>query len=413
MQPSGAELPVALINTIHLLTLMSEFSSLQAELDARASDGLLRQRRLLESPQAAHIRVRGQDLLSFCSNDYLGLASHPSLIAAMQQAAGESGTGSGASHLITGHHAKHQAMEQALANFVGMPAALSFSTGYMANLGVVTALMRRGDVVFADRLNHASLNDAVVLSRADFERYRHNDMQHLAQLLQASKAPRKLVLADAVFSMDGDLAPVPELLALCEQYDAWLMLDDAHGFGVLGQNGQGVLQHFNVQSPRIIYMATLGKAAGVAGAFIAAQQVVIDYLIQFARTYVYTTATPPALAGAVLAALEVIRADHARRAHLGDLITALKRGLASGLKSDKWSLMPSETAIQPLLVGSNEEAVWLSEYLLTQHILVPAIRPPTVPKGTARLRISLSADHSLADVERLIAALHAAEQECA
>jgi 8-amino-7-oxononanoate synthase len=287
-----------------------------------------------------------------------------------------------------------------------LPAVLYFSSGYMANLGVVSALMHRGDAIFADKLNHASLNDAAVLSRADLHRYQHNDLAHLAKLLNASKAKRKLVLADAVFSMDGDVAPVPELLTLCEQYDAWLMLDDAHGFGVLGEHGQGILSHFALQSPRIIYMATLGKAAGVYGAFVAADQVVIDYLVQHARTYIYTTATPPALANAALAAIEVIKNDASRRLHLQRLIQALKQHL----RLKKWQLMPSDTAIQPLLVGSNEDALRLSEYLLTQGILVPAIRPPTVPKDTARLRISLSAAHSTADVTRLVSALQQAEK---
>lgn len=387
---------------------MSEsiFASLQTELDERASSGLLRKRRLLGSPQGAHIQVDGTDVLSFCSNDYLGLANHPALVEAFKAGLDEAGVGSGASHLITGHHVLHEKLERALAAFVGLPAALYFSSGYMANLGVVSALMHRGDAIFADKLNHASLNDAAVLSRADLQRYQHNELEHLERLLSNSKAKRKLVLADAVFSMDGDIAPVPELLALCEQYDAWLMLDDAHGFGVLGEHGQGILSHFSVQSPRIIYMATLGKAAGVSGAFAAADQVVIDYLLQHARTYIYTTATPPALANAVLAAIDVIKQDSARRAHLNQLIQALK----TNLKLNKWQLMPSDTAIQPLLVGSNEDALKLSEYLLTQGILVPAIRPPTVPKNTARLRISLSAAHSTADLNRLISALQMAEK---
>ncbi len=382
------------------------FASLQAELDERAGLGLLRKRRLLGSPQSANIRADGADVLSFCSNDYLGLANHPALIEALQEGIAQAGAGSGASHLITGHHELHHALEQKLAGFTGLPAALYFSSGYMANLGVVAALMHRGDAIFADKLNHASLNDAAVLSRADFHRYQHNDLAHLERLLGASKAPRKLVLADAVFSMDGDIAPVPELLDLCERHDAWLMLDDAHGFGVLGEQGQGILGHFAVQSPRIIYMATLGKAAGVSGAFVAAEPVVIDYLVQHARTYIYTTSTPPAFAKAVIAAIDVIKNDAARRMHLHTLITYLKSNLQLG----RWQLMQSDTAIQPVLVGSNEDAIKLSEYLLTQGILVPAIRPPTVPKDTARLRISLSAAHGIADVERLIKALQQAER---
>ncbi|MEQ1602697.1 MAG: 8-amino-7-oxononanoate synthase [Methylophilaceae bacterium] len=380
-------------------------AGLQAELDQRKQQGLLRRRRVLESAQSSHIQVDGREVLSFCSNDYLGLAQHPRLIAALQQGAASAGVGSGASHLITGHHHYHQQLEQALAAFVGLPAALLFSTGYMANFGVITALMGRNDVIFADKLNHASLNDAAVLSRARLYRYAHNDVAALKKLLQASQAPRKLVAVDAVFSMDGDLAPVPQLLALCEQYNAWLLLDDAHGFGVLGAQGRGVLHHFNVNSNRIIYMATLGKAAGVAGAFVAADAVLIDYLLQQARTYIYTTASPPALAASLLEALKIIEQEDERRAHLQALIATLK----SGLTGQRWQLLDSPTAIQPLIVGDNHSATQLSEYLLQQGILVPAIRPPTVPKGSARLRITLSAAHSVDDVQRLIAALNRAE----
>lgn len=382
------------------------FASLQAELEQRAADGLSRQRRLLDSAQGAHLKADGREVLSFSSNDYLGLANHPALIAALQEAAAKSGVGSGASHLITGHHRYHHELEQALAAFVGLPAALLFSTGYMANLAVIPALMGRNDAIFADKLNHASLNDAAVLSRAQLHRYPHNDLPALEKMLRASHASRKLVVADAVFSMDGDLARVPELLALCEQYDAWLMLDDAHGFGVLGAKGRGVLSHFQVASKRIIYMATLGKAAGVSGAFVAGESVLIDYLIQNARTYIYTTATPPALAAALLAALKIIEQEDSRRVHLNQLINLLK----ANLRLQRWQLMESSTAIQPVIVGSNEDVLRLSEYLLTQGILVPAIRPPTVPKGSARLRITLSAAHSVDDVQRLIAAVQSAEK---
>lgn len=378
------------------------FKHLETELKQRESVGLLRRRRLLESMQGAHVRVDGRDVLSFCSNDYLGLAAHPSLIAAIKQAADSSGAGSGASHLITGHHQYHHELEIALAAFVGLPRALLFSTGYMANMGVVTALMGRGDVVFADKLNHASLNDAVLLSRAEFKRYAHNDMVALEKLLAASDAKRKLVIVDAVFSMDGDLAPVPELLKLCEKYDAWLLLDDAHGFGVLGQAGGGILQHFTLQSPRIIYMATLGKAAGVAGAFVAGEATLIDYLIQHARTYVYTTAAPPLLAAGLLQSLKVIQGEGWRRTHLQALIRALR----AGIDTPCWQLADSETAIQPLIIGSNEAALNVSERLLERGILVPAIRPPTVPANTARLRISLSAAHTLQDVAQLTDALN-------
>lgn len=384
-------------------------SSLQAELDQRAADGLTRRRRLLDSAQSAHIEIDGQAVLSFCSNDYLGLANHPLLIRALQEGAAQAGVGSGASHLITGHHRYHHDLEQALSAFVGLPAALMFSTGYMANLGIISALVSRNDAIFSDKLNHASLNDAAVLSRAALHRYPHNDVAALEGMLKVSRAPRKLVVADAVFSMDGDFAPVTELLALCEKYDAWLLLDDAHGFGVVGEQGRGVLSHFQVASPRIIYMATLGKAAGVSGAFVAGESVLIDYLIQSSRNYIYTTATPPALSATVLAALKIIEHGDELRAHLKQLIGILK----SDLRLQHWRLTESTTAIQPLIVGSNEDALRLSEYLLTHGMLVPAIRPPTVPKDSARLRISLSAAHSADDVYRLIAALQAAETEMA
>ncbi|MDO8811797.1 MAG: 8-amino-7-oxononanoate synthase, partial [Gallionella sp.] len=311
------------------------YAELQRELDERAALGLLRQRQMLQGPQSPHIVIGEKPYLAFCSNDYLGLANHPQLIAALQQGSSQYGVGAGAAHLVSGHSVAHHRLEQALAAFVGKPAALLFSTGYMANLGTVQALVDKGDTVFADKLNHASLNDAMLLSRATVKRYRHNDMAQLSQLLEQAKNGRKLIITDAVFSMDGDLAPLPELLALCERHDAWLLADDAHGFGVLGEQGRGSLFNFksplppfckgglsklasassplckrgvggDLISPRIIYMATLGKAAGVFGAFVAAEQVVIDTLVNHARSYVYTTATPPALASAVLGSLKLI-----------------------------------------------------------------------------------------------------------
>jgi len=280
---------------------------LKAELAERAQAGLKRKRRLLQSPQAPHLIADDQHLLSFASNDYLGLANHPNLISALQNAAKEAGVGGGASHLISGHHQFHHDAEQALASFVGLPLGLLFSTGYMANIGVVAALLGRNDAIFADKLNHASLNDAAVLARAEFNRYAHQDLAQLEKMLEASTAQRKLVIVDAVFSMDGDIASVPELLVLCEKYDAYLLLDDAHGFGVLGEQGRGILSHFDVTSPRIIYMATLGKAAGVAGAFVAGDATIIEYLIQSAKTYIYTTASSPALAATLGAAVDVMK----------------------------------------------------------------------------------------------------------
>lgn len=341
-------------------------------------------------------------MLAFASNDYLGLAAHPAVTEALIEGAKQWGAGSGASHLVSGHLAPHEELETALAEFVGFPRALSFSSGYLANLAVVPTLTGRGDAVFADKLNHASLIDAVQLSRADSHRYPHGDMVALEKQLAASAAKCKLIVTDAVFSMDGDLAPLPQLLALAERYDAWLLVDDAHGFGVLGQHGAGSLAHFNLPySPRLILMGTLGKAAGAGGAFIAGSETMIEYLISKARSYIFTTAAPPAIACALLKSLEIIAAGEDRRATLQAHIARLRAGLADL----PWQLLDSPTAIQPLIVGENVAALALSEALAERGIWVPAIRPPTVPKGTARLRISLSAAHTAANIDQLIAAL--------
>lgn len=380
---------------------MSLHAELAAELAVREEQGLLRTRRLLATPQRARVSVDGRDYTAFCSNDYLGLAADPRLAAAAKAGIDRYGVGAGASHLILGHGSAHHALEAALAAFVRQPRALLFSTGYMANMGVVSALAGRGDAVFADRLNHASLNDAALISRAAFKRYAHNDLAALERLLQTTPARRRLVIVDAVFSMDGDIAPVPALLELCERHDAYLLIDDAHGFGVLGAQGRGTLAHFETESERLIYMATLGKAAGVSGAFVAGSAALIESLVQNARTYIYTTATPPLLAHALLASLQLIEQEDWRRVRLRELIAQLKHELSPG----PWRLMPSATPIQPLLVGGNAEALALSARLAAQGLLVPAIRPPTVPQGTARLRISLSADHDAADVTRLTSAL--------
>jgi 8-amino-7-oxononanoate synthase len=383
------------------------FSALAAELADLETRGLRRTRRVLQSPQTARVTVDGREYLAFCSNDYLGLASHPRLVQAAQDGCARYGVGAGASHLILGHGTAHQRLEEALARFVGLPLALLFSTGYMANLGVVTALVGRDDAIFADRLNHASLNDACLLSRAAFKRYPHHDLGALEKLLSATHARRKLVATDAVFSMDGDIAPTPELVSLAERYGAWLLLDDAHGFGVLGDRGRGVLSHYDIESPRVIYMATLGKAAGVFGAFVAAQAEVVEMMVQRARSYIYTTAMPPLLAHALLESLRLIEAEQWRRDRLSHLIGRLKEGLAAS----RWQLVLSDTAIQPLIIGGNAEAVAVSGQLARRGILVPAIRPPTVPQGTARLRISLSAAHTLDDVAQLVGALDEISKE--
>jgi len=381
------------------------YSDTTRRLHSRKSNGLYRHRLTLEGSQGAHVSIAGQNYLSFCSNDYLGLANHPELIEAVCEAAHQYGVGAGASHLIIGHHTSHHKLEEMLANFTGFPRALLFSSGYMANAGVVTALVGRGDEIYSDKLNHASLNDAALLSHAKWVRYPHLDLAILEQRLSVSQANCKLVITDAVFSMDGDIAPVTELLALCEKYNAWLLLDDAHGFGVLGNQGRGIVSHFNFSSPRIIYMATLGKAAGVSGAFVAGQEVVIETLIQYARSYIYTTAMPPLLSYTLLKSLVLIKREGWRRRKLIQLTEHLKKEL----QLLRWNLLPSDTPIQPVIIGENSEVMQIRNALQERGILIPAIRPPTVPKNSARLRISLSASHSTKDIERLAVALQELE----
>ncbi|MGE5320596.1 MAG: 8-amino-7-oxononanoate synthase [Hyphomicrobiaceae bacterium] len=377
---------------------------LQNGLAALKADHLERRRLLLEGAQGAHVTINGQRVVSFCSNDYLGLAADPALVAAAHAALDQCGVGAGAAHLISGHHRFHHEFEAAFARFVGKQGALLFSTGYMANLGVLTALVGRHGEVFADKLNHASLVDAAQLSGARFTRYRHNELAQLESQLAASKAQDKVIASDLVFSMDGDIAPVDALLDLAERFDAWLYLDDAHGFGVLN-DGRGGLTDRARASDRVIYLATLGKAAGVSGGAVAAHASVTDWLIQKARPYIYTTASPPLLAASLLESLRQIEAGAARRERLRRHVEQLRQGLA-GLNRGK--LMASPTPIQPLVIGANADAVRLSQTLLQRGLLVPAIRTPTVPAGTARLRITLSAAHDADDVARLIEALHAA-----
>lgn len=378
-------------------------SRLQQGLAALKADHLERRRLLLEGTQGAHITINGQRVVSFCSNDYLGLAADPALVAAAHAALDLCGVGAGAAHLITGHHRFHHDFEAAFARFVGKPAALLFSTGYMANLAVLTVLVGRRGEVFADRLNHASLVDAALLSGARFTRYRHGDLAQLESQLVASTAQDKVIVSDLVFSMDGDAASVDSLLDLAERHDAWLYLDDAHGFGILN-DGRGGMTGRARRSDRVIYLATLGKAAGVSGAGVAAHVSVIDWLIQKARPYIYTTATSPLLAACLLESLRQIEAGAARRERLRSHVEQIRRGLA-GLTIGK--LMDSETPIQPLIIGANADAMSLSERLLQRGLLVPAIRTPTVPADTARLRITLSAAHSADDIAQLVEALHA------
>jgi len=375
---------------------------LQQGLAALKADHLERRRLLLDGAQGAHVTIDGQRVVSFCSNDYLGLAADPVLVAAAHAALDLCGVGAGAAHLISGHHRFHHDFETAFARFIGKPAALLFSTGYMANLAVLTVLVGRHGEIFADKLNHASLVDAARLSGARFNRYPHADLARLESQLAASPAQDKLIVSDLLFSMDGDVAPVDALLDLAERYDAWLYLDDAHGFGVLNE-GRGGMSGRARASDRVIYLATLGKAAGVSGAVVAAHASAIDGLIQKARPYIYTTAAPPLLAACLLESLRQIEAGAARRERLRSHIGQMRRGLA-GLALGK--LMDSDTPIQPLVIGANADAVRVSQALLPHGLLVPAIRTPTVPAGTARLRITLSAAHSAADVAQLVEALH-------
>ncbi len=379
------------------------WEELEIGLAQLAPEGLRRRRRTLDAPCGPEAIIDGRPVVAFCSNDYLGLANHPAIVAAAQEAAGRWGVGSGASHVVSGHLRPHEDLEARLAAFVGRERALYFTTGYMANLAIVPTLVERHDAIFADRLNHASLIDAALLARAEHVRYPHGDVDALAARLEQSRARRMLIMTDAMFSIDGDLAPLPELFSLAERFDAWLVVDDAHGFGVLGPSGRGSIAHFELPpSPRLILMGTLGKAAGVSGAFVAGDQRVIDWLVQRARPYIFTTASSPLIAAALLASLDLIAAGDERRAHLRRLIDRLR----SGLEELPWRLLPSPTAIQPLLIGGNDAVVRLSERLFARGLWVPAIRPPTVPVGTARLRISLSAAHDETQIDALITALH-------
>ncbi|MDO6823209.1 8-amino-7-oxononanoate synthase [Marinobacter sp. 1_MG-2023] len=372
-----------------------------AELEQRKQAGLYRTRRRISGPQKPVLTSNGKQLLSFCSNDYLGLANHPSSIEALRNALPETGLGGAASHLICGHHDAHHLLEERLAAFTSRSSALFFSTGYMANMGVISALAGRGDTIFSDRLNHASIIDGCVLSRAKVRRYAHRDVSSLATML-AETSGHKLVVTDGVFSMDGDVAPLVELSSVCREHGALLVVDDAHGFGVLGPHGQGSLAEFGLSEENVpILIGTLGKAAGTSGAFVAGPALLMDYLVQKARTYIYTTAMPPALALATCANLDLIEQGDERRTHLQSLIGRFRKE-AVGLG---YELMPSYTPIQPIMIGDNHVALALSQALEERGLLVTAIRPPTVPEGEARLRVTFSADHSCGDLDYLMQAL--------
>jgi 8-amino-7-oxononanoate synthase len=378
-----------------------DLNRLGAFLQERREQHLYRQRKVITGPQGPVVHMDGRELVSFCSNDYLGLANHPQVINAMQQGAARYGVGSGASHLISGHSEAHHALEQELASFVSKPRALLFSTGFMANLGVITALFGKGDAIFEDRLNHASLIDAGLYSGARVQRYLHADPLSLQNHLSKSSAANKLIVSDGVFSMDGDIAPLPELARLAADHNAWLMVDDAHGFGVLGDNGRGTPEHFKRKDEVHIYMATLGKALGTFGAFVAGSEELIETLIQLARSYVYTTALPPAVAQATRASLTLVQQESWRRDKLRNLIDRFRQGAQQlGL-----TLMESATPIQPLVVGDNQAALRYSEALLEKGLLISAVRSPTVPQGSARLRITLSAAHEEHHIDQLLDAL--------
>ena len=387
-----------------MMPLLATLEQGLADIDAQ---GLRRRRRTADTPCAAHMMVDGREMIGFASNDYLGLAAHPLLVAALAEGARRYGAGSGGSHLLGGHSRAHAQLEDDLAGFVGgfvdAPRALYFSTGYMANLATLTALAGRGTTLFSDALNHASLIDGARLSRADVQVYPHADTEALSTMLEASDAAVKLIVSDTVFSMDGDVAPLPRLLELAERHGAWLILDDAHGFGVLGPQGRGAIAHEALRSPHLISIGTLGKAAGVSGAFVVAHETVIEWLVQRARPYIFTTASVPAAAHAVSASLRIIAGDEgdARRAHLQQLIERTR----AMLKATPWLPVDSHTAVQPLIIGANDATLQIAATLDRAGLWVPAIRPPTVPAGTSRLRISLSAAHSHADIDYLEAGL--------
>ena len=385
---------------------MSIDDVLQSALNERREQNLYRMRKVIDSAQGAEVIVDGKRYLNFCNNDYLGLANHPDIVSAFKNAADEFGVGSGASHLVCGHSALHHRLEEQLAEFTGRPRALLFSTGYMANLGVINALLGNGDHIFEDKLNHASLLDAGLLSGARFQRFLHNDIENLETRLARTQADeadgRKLIAVDGVFSMDGDCAPLPELAQLAQKHKAWLMVDDAHGIGVLGKNGGGCAEHFGLDINQLpILMGTLGKAFGTFGAFVAGSEALIETLIQFSRTYIYTTALPPAVAAATSKSLEIVQRETWRREHLQNLIAQFRRGAEQiGLR-----LFSSNTAIQPLLIGAADEAMRWSNALAERGFWISAIRPPTVPANSSRMRITLSAAHSEKQIERLLDAL--------
>ena len=381
--------------------MTNRFYQFRQDLEQLSQQDLYRSRRVIDGPQSVVLNVNGKSVINFSSNDYLGLANHPEVVAAFKMAVDQYGVGSGSAHLICGHSRAHHALEEELAEFTGREKALLFSTGYMANVGVISAVVGRGDYVLEDRLNHASLLDGGLLSRAQFSRFKHADYADLqAHILNS--AGRKLVVSDGVFSMDGDLADLPLLVELVDQYQAGLLIDDAHGFGVLGKNGGGIVEYFGLTQNQVpILMGTLGKAFGTFGAFVAGSDELIEWLIQKARSYVFTTALPPAVAEATRTSLRLLQTESWRREHLQALIARFRLGaLQQGLQ-----LMDSFTPIQPILVGDSQQVMTISSALLERGFLLSPIRPPTVPKGTARLRVTFSAEHQYHQVDALLDAL--------
>ncbi|CCE24001.1 8-amino-7-oxononanoate synthase [Methylotuvimicrobium alcaliphilum] len=376
-------------------------SGLDAELERLAREDLYRTRRVVESAQGVELQCGGRKLINFCGNDYLGLANHPAVVKAFQDGAARYGVGSGSAHLICGHGSAHHALEEELAEFTGRDRALLFSTGYMANIGVISALTGKGDTVFEDRLNHASLLDGGLLSGARFKRYRHADADGLLDSLNRTEG-RSMIVTDGVFSMDGDLAPLDVLSQIAKDQDTCLMVDDAHGLGVIGDKGRGIVEHFGLTQQQVpILVGTLGKAFGTFGAFVAGSETLIETLIQKARTYIYTTALPPAVAEATRAALNILIEDQWRRENLNDLVRRFRRGA----EQLGFPLMPSNSAIQPILIGDSRRAVEIGKRLLDDGFWVGAIRPPTVPQGSARLRVTFSALHDEQQVDRLLESL--------
>ncbi len=412
--------------------MTAAFSQLSVNLEAIAEQGLYRSRRVIASPQGINLQIDNRSVINFCSNDYLGLANHAEVISAFKSAADKYGVGSGSAHLICGHSAAHHALEEELAAFTGRDRALLFSTGYMANIGVISALLGRSDAVFEDRLNHASLLDGGLLSGARFKRYAHADVENLNDHLK-NAAGNKLIVTDGVFSMDGDFAPLKALSVAAKASDAWLMVDDAHGLGVIGERGGGLLDYYGLNQDDVpVLMGTLGKGFGTFGAFVAGSEILIETLIQKARTYIYTTALPAAVAEATRASLKIVIAENWRRDKLKKLADRFRLGAGQlGLQLINSSSNPAgwvsnsvtqqtedgaadspyinpidiTSAIQPIIIGDSQRAVDISNALLNDGFLVSAIRPPTVPQGSARLRVTFSALHEERHVDRLLDAL--------